>query len=532
MNKNDITWVETTLRPDRSDYPNEQPLTPYPVYLFPEILSKPLYALHNDTQIPFELIANIVLTTASLACQSLIEVIQPHTNTSTPCSLYFFSIAESGAGKSTVKNVIMKPFYDFDEIMRREYRDKKAHYDAKIEVWKIKNKTLIKNLSKAIDKNYNGEAESLKIVEHARSKPQEPVPPQIIYNDTAATDLIFGLSRYPNAGLITDEAITYFGNRPKNKIGFLNNAWDGSSYHFRRGGTIDCHFTPCLTASLMTQPGVFESFMDVHGNIFKESGFLSRFLFIKTDSLKHYNTEVVSHGERWSEIEGFHERINSLLNKQKEHINENDTKKTQLTLSDKALALWKRHREALLQKMKPGNEFYYIREFVAKSSTNTLRLSAIFQYLCNESTDEINEDIMDSCIEINDWYLNATNRIFYDTPERIEFTQDVIKLYQFILTRCNKEGGTITKSEIEQYGPNKLRKVDKLTPVLNHLIGQGDVLLYNSTLSDTIYISALNHDGICPPPRNTLYYNIRKGDNTVFIPCFYIDLSDIRLKTR
>nr|WP_233169671.1 DUF3987 domain-containing protein [Serratia sp. ASV30] len=115
------------------------------------------------------MIANTVLTTASLACQSLIEVIQPHTNTPAPCSLYFFSIAESGAGKSTVKNVIMKPFYDFDEIMRREYRDKKAHYDAKIEAWKIKNKTLIKNLSKAIDKNYNGETESLKIVEHALS---------------------------------------------------------------------------------------------------------------------------------------------------------------------------------------------------------------------------------------------------------------------------------------------------------------------------------------------------------------------------
>lgn len=532
MNKNDFTWVDRAPRPDLSDYPSERPLPPYPVFLFPEILSKPLDALNDDTQIPVELIANTVLTAASLACQSLIEVIQPHTNTPTPCSLYFFSIAESGAGKSTVKNIIMKPFYDFDERMRHEYSAKKADYDAKIEVWKIKNKTLIKNLSKAIDKNFNGEFESRKIVEHTRLKPREPVPPQIIYNDTAATDLIYGLSRYPYAGLITDEAITYFGNRPKNKIGFLNNAWDGSSYHFRRGGTIDCHFTPCLTASLMTQPGVFESVMEVHGKIFKESGFLSRFLFIKTDNLEHYGAETATQGERWSEIREFHERLDLLLNKQKERIDTNETAKTQLTLSDNALAIWKNHRNGLLSKIKPYSEFYYIREFAAKASTNTLRMAAIFQYICNENANEISEDIMDSCTEITDWYLNATNRIFFDTPERIEFTQDVLKLYQFILSRSKKENGAITTGEIEQYGPNKLRKVEKLTPVLNHLVGQGDVILYNSITNDTIYISALNHDGIYPQPRNTPSRNIRTADPTAFRPCFHIDLSDIRLKTK
>lgn len=532
MNKNDLNWLEHAPRSDLSDYPSEQPLPPYPAHLFPEILSKPLYALNHDTQIPFELIANTLLTAASLACQPLIEVIQPHTNTPAPCSLYFFSIAESGAGKSTVKNIIMKPFYEFDERMRYEYRDKRADYDVKTEVWKVKNKTLTKNLRKAIDKNYDGENESRKIVEHGRLKPREPVPPQIIYNDTAATDLIYGLSRYPNAGLITDEAITYFGNRPKNKIGFLNNAWDGSSYHFRRGGTIDCHFTPCLTASLMTQPGVFDSFMEVHGKIFKESGFLSRFLFIKIDNLKHYSAEEIVHRNRLSEIEVFHETLNLLLNKQKERIDENQTAKTQLTLSDKALSLWQKHRDTLLIKIKPGNEFYYIREFAVKASTNALRMATIFQYICSENADEISEDIMENCIGITDWYLNATNRIFFDTPERIELIQNVQNLYRFILSRSNKLKGAITKSEIEQYGPNKLRKVEKLTPVLNHLIGQGDILIYNSELSDTLYISPLNSEDLYPQPRNTPSHIIRTADPTAFRPCFYIDLSDIRLNTK
>ncbi|MEI9746127.1 DUF3987 domain-containing protein, partial [Enterobacter ludwigii] len=243
MKKSDFQWVKLSPRAERSEFANEQPLPPYPDHLLPVVLSEPLNELHRNTRIPDELTGNIVLSAASLACQSLIEVIHPHTSVPEPCSLYFFTIAESGAGKSTIKNRVMKPFYDFDEKMRLEHIKQMSAFDAKFEIWKCKRKALVRNLNKAIDRNYSGEPESRELEKHNKARPHPPVLPQIIYNDTSATDLIQGLSQYSDAGLITDEAITYFSSRPKSKIGFLNNAWDGSPYHFRRAGKTDCHFT-------------------------------------------------------------------------------------------------------------------------------------------------------------------------------------------------------------------------------------------------------------------------------------------------
>ncbi|KFD24827.1 YfjI family protein [Yokenella regensburgei] len=534
MKKSDFQWVKLSTRAERSEFANEQPLPPYPEHLFSVALSEPLNELHRNTRIPDELTGNIVLSAASLACQSLIEVIHPHTSVPEPCSLYFFTIAESGAGKSTIKNKVMKPFYDFDEKMRLEHIKQMSAYDAKFEIWKCKRKALVRNLNKAIDRNYSGEPESRELEKHNKARPHPPILPQIIYNDTSATDLIQGLSQYSDAGLITDEAITYFGSRPKSKIGFLNNAWDGSPYHFRRSGKTDCHFTPCLTASLMTQTAIFDGFMEAHGDVFKESGFLSRFLFSRIDDLKHFAEGTHSSKTTWSAINNFHQLLNDLLDKKKTRIDEQTTTRKQLRLSPAATTLWEKHREQLLLKMVPAGELYYIRDFAAKASANVLRLSAIFQYLSNECEEEINEDIMQNCTGIIDWYLNAINRIFFYTPERLRFIQDVKKLYRFILNGCikNKNSRFITFSEIEQLGPNNLRRLEKLMPVLNHLIGQGEVKIRRDTLNETIMLVARNHEGLYLMPGNKRSDNIQEADSTPFTPNFYIDLEDIRLNTK
>lgn len=534
MKKSDFQWVRLSLRPERSEFASEQPLPPYPEYLFPAVLAEPLYELRRNTRIPDELTGNIVLSAASLACQSLIEVIHPHTSVPEPCSLYFFTIAESGAGKSTIKNRVMKPFYDFDEKMRLEHIKQMSAFDAKLETWKCKRKALVRNLNTAIDRNYSGESESRELEKHNIIKPHPSVLPQIIYNDTSATDLIQGLSQYSDAGLITDEAITYFGSRPKSKIGFLNNAWDGSPYHFRRAGKTDCHFTPCLTASLMTQTAIFDGFMEAHGDVFKESGFLSRFLFSRTDGLKHFTEGTAPGKTTWSAINNFHQLLNDLLDKKKVRIDEQTTTRKQLKLSPEATTLWEKHREQLLLKMSPAGELYYIRDFAAKASANVLRLSAILQHLSNECADEINEDIMHNCTQIIDWYLGMINRIFFYTPERLRFIQDVKKLYRFILNGCSKNENShyIKFGEIEQLGPNNLRRKEKLTPVLNHLIGQGDVKIRMDTLNGTIMLVARNHEGLYLMPGNKMSANIMDADSAPFTPNFYIDLDDIRLNTK
>ncbi|WP_306797289.1 DUF3987 domain-containing protein [Pectobacterium polaris] len=199
-------------------------LPPYPVQSFPPVLRNVIQALHNNTQIPVELIGNVVLAATSLACQSLIEVIQPHTNMPEPCSLYLMTIAESGEGKTTINKQVMKPCYTFAAELIQQYEQQVAYYKQKLKLWKIRQQALESNFRQAIKKGYPGEDEEQAINIHAESEPQRPPRPNFIYEDTSLKALVEGLSEYPEAGVISDEAITFFKGYLKNNPGLLNKA--------------------------------------------------------------------------------------------------------------------------------------------------------------------------------------------------------------------------------------------------------------------------------------------------------------------
>ncbi len=118
----------------------------YPVQYFPPMLRNVIRALHDNTQIPVELISNVVLAAASLACQPLVAVIRPHTNMPEQCSLYLLTVAESGEGKTTINKQVMKPFYDFASEMKLAYEAKLSDYKREYKIWKIRQQALDGNL--------------------------------------------------------------------------------------------------------------------------------------------------------------------------------------------------------------------------------------------------------------------------------------------------------------------------------------------------------------------------------------------------
>ncbi len=77
--------------------------------LFPSELAYLIDDLYESTQLPLELIFNTVLATLSLSCQSLVDVVHPHTNMPEPCSLYLLAIAEPGRGKNNDKQTGDEP---------------------------------------------------------------------------------------------------------------------------------------------------------------------------------------------------------------------------------------------------------------------------------------------------------------------------------------------------------------------------------------------------------------------------------------
>ena len=83
-----------------------------------------------------------------------------------------------------------------------------------------------------------------------------------------------------------------------------------------------------------------------------------------------------------------------------------------------------------------------------------------------------------------DWYLEEASTIFYPMSARCQFEQDACELYAWIMTWIRQNNWrAIRKTDIERYGPNRLRRAEKLTPVLNQLICQG---IYVSSECDRI----------------------------------------------
>lgn len=480
---------------------------PYPVASFPAVLENIIRSLHESTHIPAELIGNVVLAATSLACQSLIGVIQPHTNTPESCSLYLMTIAESGEGKTTINKLVMKPLYAYAAEMKREYEEKLEPYRREHNIWKIRNQALNSNLRQAIKKGYSGEDEEHEIVKHAESEPHHPARPNFIYEDTSLKALVEGLGEHPEAGFISDEAITFFKSYLKNNPGLLNKAWDSEMFDFRRADGEVYQIKPLLTFSLMSQPDVFKEYLKKHTVTARASGFLSRFLFAWCESTIGTRNGHADYSNTEQALNTFYDRVNELLRQNKARFSDNaHTPKKTLALSDLALSDWKTNRTKTEKKISTGHEWEHIRDIASKSGSNTLRLAALLQYFYDDTSVYVSQGAMGSAITIMDWYLNQASQIFYPQSERWQFEQDVRELFHWIMNRIRQNNGcAILKNDLEKYGPHRLRRTDKLTPALNQLISQGYFGVIQMIKNGALYVTPRHPNGTFNLPAGYSY---------------------------
>ncbi|AMG98882.1 MAG: YfjI family protein [Enterobacter asburiae] len=463
---------------------------PYPVDAFPPILRAVIQALHEETQIPAELIGNVVLAAASLACQSHIEVIPTHTTQPESCSLYLLTLAESGEGKTTISKRVMRPFNIFAEKMNQEYQDKLDKYKYEHNVWKVKKQAFDALLRRAIKNGEDSEDEESDIKDHAKSEPKKPTYPVMLYEDVTPTAFIEGVSEYPEAGLFSDEASIFFKGYLKNNLGLLNKAWDGETYSHRRTEGENHEIKACLTISLMAQPSVFEDYLKKHGELAKGSGFLSRFLYANTIStIGHRNGNT--HFDKSDEaLRGLHERISALLDVQRASFYGNKNKKKALTLTDEAKMLQANKRSEVEDKISLNQEWEHIRDMASKSGSNTIRLAAILTFIQSNESTQITAETLEGAVKIVDWHLNQASVLFYPKSERYQFEQDVYELFawirnKFMQTNCVH----FLKNDLEKFGPNRLRRTEKLHPVLEQLISMGCICLIRPFQNSALYVA-------------------------------------------
>lgn len=477
--------------------PQVNPASPFPIHALTLIMQDTTNYLQDGGKVPAVLAVNAVLAAVSLACHSHINVLNPYTCTEEHCALNILTLADSGTGKSSVSKQVMKPFDAFRAELAESHRANLSVWREDYVVWKTKQKALEGKLRDAVKKDQcTVEAEEV-LKSHASVEPVKPMLPTLVYSDTSLAALIAGLSEYPCAGLISDEASNFFGPRLKDNLAFFNKAWDGDIYEHNRHHRDTQSFKPTLTVSLMLQPSLFFDFMKKDGDKALESGFLSRFLFSNITPNNTLSSCVMSHHYRpdisyrdESALTSFQDQIDKLLGQQLKQINFGKGKKKILKLSPEAEVHWETMRDNWLAQTFPGCAWSYIKPMVLKASTNALRIAALLNYFANQEVDIISLTVISQASAIMTWYLNHTATWFYQFTEEYKFQQDIYELHQWIYQRfISNNCMPFKKNDVIKYGPNKFRRSDKLEPLLHAILNTGSILYCRSNANSAVYIT-------------------------------------------
>ena len=509
--------TDVQIGSSHSQNQNQTKSNVYPVEAFPSVLRNIITTLHEDTQIPIELIGCTTLAASALALQPIVEIIPPYSHEPEPCSLYILNMARSGEGKSTLNRIIMKPFYEFSTKMKIEYSNQLAIYKKEQRLWNVTRRALESDYCKSVKRN-DSEVEKLILQDHLDSEPSKPNAFNIIYEDATPKSIIEGLNEYPYGGIISDEAVTFFTGYTKNNLGLHNKTWSGDTYTLQRAREEDININAYLTLSLMVQPGIFSQYLKKHFGVASSSGFLSRFLFSTSKSTIGSRQSNLNNNSD-SYVSEFHKTLNHILNMQKTVFNTKRTEKKRLVFSGEARSFFQNKYAEYQKFISDGQRWGYMQSIGAKAGTNAIRIAGIIHEMenisNNKSTEEISSVTLRNAFSIMDWHMGQAEELFYPMSPQYSFVQDVYELFNWIRNHFKypKKYGNLEqildglvdkppfepfpKRDIETHGPNRLRRINKLDPVLSELAALGVITVVQSLDNGSLYIVAMQ-----PAPHN------------------------------
>ncbi|EFB9877829.1 DUF3987 domain-containing protein [Escherichia coli] len=490
---------------------------PFPVHCLPPQYEQTVIHLSELTQAPRELIVAIMLTVMSLLCQSLFKIRSPFTNELKSCSLYLLTIAESGEGKTFILDLLMRQIRQYFSSIDKKHREQLQQYETEWPVWKTAKQALEANLRQAIKKGYSGEAESEALVQHQKEEPRKPVKPRFLYEDVSLKGLIEGLSQYPEAGIITDEAISFFNGMVKRLLGLLNKGWDGGRYDLRRADGESYELDLCLMISLLVQPDIFSQYLEKHGDTAKSSGFLSRFIVTRVKSNIGNRAGRVDAARLSLALRPFENMLKPILDEFENLVENPGQELPTITLSEDAKQIIENKRRELELKIAPGYPLAHIADFVSKAPEIAIRLAGLFNFTSIQGNPFIGEILrlhigkrhMQNAFVIMDWYLEQARALFFPMSERYRFERDVTELYTWVWSTVRRRSRLVSTSDILQYGPGRIRQLERMRPILSQLLRQNAFALVKNRAGGPKYIVL---------PEHVEYYNTMPPEYLCLFP--------------
>ncbi len=387
---------------------------PYPMDDLGPFLAPVARAIARQVKVPEAMAGTCVLSIAALAAQGLADVELPvGGGLRSPLSLYFMSVAKSGARKSTAEKKANKGAVEWQKAAMKDYRVKLRAYKAAVKDHEAGRKSA----GKTGDGFYEPE-------------PVEPVSPRLLVSDVTAESVVklLGANNRPSIGLFTGEGGKFtsgYAMSDKAKgysAAVFNTLWDDGSVDRNRAtdeiGSINLYGRR-LSMHVLVQPDLAAAFLS--DRALKDQGFLARFLICQPESL--IGTRVIrdedeaSVAEDQAVIDGFAAKIQSLLGDplptsvDEDGVPNLELEPRLLVMSKEARILYVAFCNEVEVQAGDGGVFGSISGFACKAAEHAGRIAGVLAIAADRAAKAIGRDDIARAINLVRFHLGEAARL-------------------------------------------------------------------------------------------------------------------------
>ncbi len=446
---------------------NSLPVTDNAILPFPlEALGafkEPVQALQQECQAAPEICFASAFMVLNHAAQAIANV--KIENRTSPLSCFFITVAESGERKTSAEDITLVATKEYQARLEKLYQADLKRYHVENAMSELVRKKILASKDSI-------ETKTQQLLE--LPTPISPKIPRLITNEPTMQ----GITRlfregFPSILLTSSEGGQFFGSyamqhgNQLHTLTTLSSVWSGSPIaQVKKDGPLDYLENKRMTLHLGVQQSIFDSF--IKGQFVEDQGFLSRCLISVSESLIDKRESTL---DQVSTAESAFRRLVSakiLSIYEKITLNNGDLDLRTIMVDPQALSLLKAFYYYGHKKCGINGVFRDLRGFVSKSVEHVLRIAATLTIYENSTANIIPLHLIESAIAIVRFYMSQQFQLF-NQPTQNKQAQ---MLLNWILQKY-KNGETIDKQSLLQYGPCSLRSKAVLDPLIISLEDSG-----------------------------------------------------------
>jgi len=444
------------------------PATPYPIDALPRIVRAAVDEVHGFVQAPVPLVASAAIGAVSLATQAHNDMKRAE-KLSGPVGLFLLTIAESGERKSTCDGFFTQAIRQYEAEQAELAKPLQKDYRAALEAWKAEAAGITARISQEAKKGADTAVWRAKLRDLEHEMPEEPRVPRLRYEDATPEKLKWNLAKvWPSGGIVSSEAGSVFGAHGMGKDSIMRNLatfdllWDGADIATERRTTESFTVRGArLTIALQVQEATLRAFLLQSGELARGIGFLARCLVAWPESTQGFRP-FMDAPNAWPALGAFNRRMGLILNQGAPISEDGALTPAMLEFTTEAKAAWVAFHDRIERELCEGGILRDVRDVASKIADNASRLAALFHVFEGVPGTMVGADSFNAGARIAEWHLNESRRFFGELalPPGLA---NAARLEDWLVKRCHQKGvDMVTTQEVQQFGPNLLRKIETI----------------------------------------------------------------------